>query len=63
MHIGALLQELPQALRAALGQGMGDRDRAAKPRHVLHGIGAADAVEAAGGGGRDQVFERTRGRL
>jgi hypothetical protein len=63
MNVGALVEEPPQALRAALGQGVLDLHRTAEPEHVLPGIGAADAVEAALGSGGDEVVGGTRRRL
>ena len=56
------VQQLPQAVCAALRQSVGDRNRAAKPQHVLGRIWPLDPVEAARRRGHE-VGECGHGRL
>ena len=51
VHIILGLEQLPQPVGAAAGEAVLDRDRAAQPLDLGDGIGADDAVEAAGRGG------------
>jgi len=46
---GLLVQQFPQPVGAALGQGMGDRDGAAQAQDVFRRVRTFDAVEAADG--------------
>ncbi|MNE83334.1 hypothetical protein D3C80_1801430 [compost metagenome] len=59
---GLVVQQLPQTIGAALGQGVGDRHRAAQAQNVVRRIGAFDAVETAGGR-RNQIGEGRHVRL
>ena len=52
-----LVDELPQAVRAVLGQGVADLHRTAQALHIRSRIRAFDAIEAALRGGRDKVVK------
>ncbi len=56
VDIGLVVKQLPQAVGSALGQGVGDRDRAAQTQDVFRRIGPLDTVEAADGR-RDEMGE------
>ena len=51
VHIILAVEQLPEAVGAAPGEAVLDRERAAQPRDIGRRIGALDAVEAAVRGG------------
>ncbi len=53
MDMIVALHQLPQAIGAAAGEAVLDRDRAAQPLDVGDAVRPGDALEAPGGGGDD----------
>jgi hypothetical protein len=57
VHERLVVQQLPQLVGAAFGQGVGDRERAAQLFHLGGAVGPLDAVETARGRVRDQAVD------
>ena len=60
MHIGPLVQQLPKLVGAALGERIGNRKRAAKPRDILGAIRTADTLETPFWRRRNEIFKGER---
>src|SRR5690606_32900217 len=60
-QIGLRMQEVPETVRAALGERIADLERAPEPHHVFRAVGAVDAVETADRRVRDDAGERQLG--
>ncbi len=57
VDIGLAMQQVPQAVGAAFGQGVADGDRATQALYILRTIGPCDGVETTGRSARDQIFK------